>query len=254
MALDVPDPVPPCYEVNGEVPSWLELRYSDAWGIRHWFCTLCSMWADHGHINSIKHKQKLKYLSSDDPPVRDSSGPVPDWLVLRMWPEGSCESWYCTLCDAFADQLHLASRRHTGRFTRSRFALQQFDASSAEGAKPHLSLSDLVAPSWSASICLPASRPLPVAEQPVLSSEGQLVPASGQVVFPASPNGSVRRIPPPPPPVLASSQQGVPKKSVVPPPPPPPIAASSFSVMATRARMLPPPPPPPLAHSTIQDS
>ena len=243
MSVHRPDPLPPCREVNGQVPSWLELRFSPVWGVNHWFCTVCSMWADDGHINGIKHKHKLNHIFHGEPPVRDSSGRVPVWLVLRPWPDGSCESWYCTLCEAFADSFHLESRKHTSRSKWNMVLQQQRDAASAVGEVTQLYSSNIAAPTWSSS-SQPALRSMLVGVQPASGS--------GQVVLPVAPLGPVQHVPPPPPPVPFSSQQGASKKCVVPKPPPPPSVASSFSGMCTKARMLPPPPHPPPASTSYE--
>ena len=117
MSFTWPDPSPPLVDASGQVPSWLQLRFRDDWPASDWYCTLCSMWADVGHLNGQKHKNKVFHISDVELSVRDSSGCPPSWLVMKEWPDGGGTSWYCELCNAFADSSHLDSSKHMSKAT-----------------------------------------------------------------------------------------------------------------------------------------
>ena len=115
MAFSWPDPPAPFRDEHGQIPSWLQLRFRSDWQGFDWHCSLCGMWADSGHLGGHKHKNRLAQIAAVEAPVRDAIGRVPDWLVMKDWPDAGGRSWYCELCGAFAEVSHLESAKHLSK-------------------------------------------------------------------------------------------------------------------------------------------
>jgi len=102
-------------------PDWMEVN--DEFEL----CTLCGKHATDGHLASEKHRQRVEWhewsrenglqpATSDGTPARWGDPSNFEW---RVWgcnsPGEGMPWWWCRLCDQWADDQHVQSRRHTQR-------------------------------------------------------------------------------------------------------------------------------------------
>lgn len=100
-------------------PDWLEVR--DGYD----FCSLCNIFATDGHLSSAGHRKKLDWhewmLTSGDAiaGTSNSDGPavesIQPFMPQPAWIEDRGGFRFCTLCNIFATDGHLASEKHQRR-------------------------------------------------------------------------------------------------------------------------------------------
>lgn len=215
-------------------PSWIEVR--DGYD----FCLLCDAFATQGHVESAKHISRaggvaLAQAPSDATTAASSSQlqpltqPPPEWgnASFFEWRRDR-EMFWCRLCNQWADDRHITSKKHSHR--------QQWPGSFLQDESAPCPPSDFGAPAWCGSGPRPPPPPPPPPPLPPLPPNSCIATSGTPVLWGATLVADLASPPPPPPPPPPApplplrpdvfgephAQGDVPGVEVPPPPPPPP--------------------------------